>query len=99
MLLRCSGVSFTLLAVTEGAWGFTSALGEHPAIKNSIDSSTATRIRIILNLFSRLFGEICPVPPAAAERLEQRGSIGKAAGLSLNQADTALLVSLLSAEQ
>src|SRR5471030_1509462 len=43
--------------------------------------------------------QFAPVPPAAAQRLEQRGRVGVARGLRLHQRDVGFLISALGVEQ
>ena len=49
-------------------------------------------------LFDSIFGQIRPVPPAAAQRLKQRGGVGIAIRLRLHQVEQGLLVGLLSGQ-
>ena len=48
---------------------------------------------------SSLLAQIGVVPPAAAQRLVQRGRVGEAAGLGLHEGDPCLLVRLFGVQQ
>src|SRR6516164_7761897 len=109
MFCRWAAVSRTLLAVTVAELLSTPEVQPLPH-STAATAATAAACGDMRNkrgarhgrsaLFSMIVrGEILPMPPAAAQRLKERGRVGIAARLSLYQADARLLVGLLGAEQ
>src|SRR5579872_581981 len=101
MFWRWAALSRTLLAVTPGA--LSASLEVQPPSARptaSAASAAAGTARGARRLFSMsLRRERLSMPPAAAERLKERGGVGVAAGLSLHQVDARLLIGLLGAEE
>src|SRR5690348_1300837 len=98
MCWRCACVSVTLLAFADE----TSALplwDEQPATPASSASTAIPNARERKSFFIVIPTQIRTVPPAAAQRLEQRSRVGVAFGLSLHQRDARLLVVRFRGEQ
>src|SRR5579871_5305575 len=101
MFSRWAALSRTLLAVTAGA--LSASLEVQPSRARPAASIASTvpcaaqGARRLLSMSLRR--ERLLMPPAAAQRLKERGGVGVAAGLSLHQADARLLVGLLGAEE
>src|ERR1019366_9161901 len=70
--------------------------GPQPAISSSAPSAM---IFFSSTIFGILIGKVGPVPPAAAQRLEQGGGVGEAGGLRRKQGDFGLLIGLLGSQQ
>src|SRR6516225_5645262 len=106
MFCRWAAVSRTLLAVTIAELFSTPEVQPLPhstaataAAREDMRNKRGARHERSA-LFSMIVrGEILPMPPAAAQRLKERGRVGIAARLSLYQPDARLLVGLLGAEQ
>src|SRR5206468_2119421 len=77
------------------AWALSGSLvaAEQPARRAD---AAAARRRALLRMGDTF--EVGPAPPAAAERLEQSGGVGEAAGLCLDERQPGLLVALLGIE-
>src|SRR6202034_2554634 len=111
MLCRCASVSRTLIGVTVAAAGLVSPRGEQPAqlrvaassVKSAAAGAAFRRVRrgavCGRSVSMMIRGEIRAVPPATAERLKERGGVGKAIGLGLHQGTQRLLIGLLGVEQ
>src|SRR5665213_967923 len=84
------------LKLPTGAWTLSAASfsDEQPASSRAPASATIAAL-----LRTGGPGEIGPVPPAAAQGLEQGGGVGEAVRFGLDQGDPGLLIGLLGVEQ
>src|SRR3954447_25778779 len=78
------------------ALSWSSDLDEQPAASRTQSATASPRRRGLWSIGASL--EIGPVPPPAAERLEQGRGVGVAARLGLNEAEARLVVRLLGVE-
>src|SRR5690242_11584180 len=103
MRCRCAAVSVTLLAVLDVSCALPLSLDEQPASAHSQPMAQEHAkhfiVRMRRSLPIGLLRQFLPVPPAAAQRLEQRGGVRITIGLCLYQRDARLLPSLLRVRQ
>src|SRR5665213_3455737 len=100
MCRRWAGVSVTPLEA--GALSARRSFAEQPASRRAAPAARASAARACRGEDSFVMvglGQVSTAPPTAAERLEQRGRVGEAAGLGLHEVDLGLLIRLLGAEQ
>src|SRR5438445_9228795 len=92
MCARCALVRRTL-ATLAAAPLFSSGDDEQPTKR--VTASAAASPRVSEDLFRICGRQLRPMPPAAAERLEQRCGIGKSVRLRLHEIEPRLPVGLI----
>src|SRR5690348_436871 len=96
MWLRCALVSLTLATFPLAPYPLSFADEEQPATRSSAAAAAA-----FIAIESARIGrarELGLVPPAAAERLEQRDGVGETVGLGLDRRKAGLLIRLVGVQ-
>src|SRR3984957_3486823 len=100
MFCRCAGVSVTLFGVTAGVCLLSFESFEQPASDINAVAINIVAARFKSELFSIVvLRQFRAVPPAAAERLEQRRRVGVSICLREHEIDPGLLTRLFGTQQ